>query len=839
MRKLALLAAATATTLAAGTGAAVALTTAHAGPQGNGTSITPGGWLVTPAGSQTTLGGTLPTAAALSPDGTRLLTINAGDGTYQSVQAIDPASGQISQTIKYKSPAGVYGGVAYSPDGTHAYASGGGSEKIHVYSVTGGTLTEDAPIQLPSANPAGQAVNMYPAGLAVTPDGKRLVVADQMADAASVIDLPTGRISTVGAGHNPYGVAISPDGRTAYVSNQGASTVTVLDISGATPRVTGTIPVGTHPNRMVVDPRTGTLYVANSETDSVSVVPPGATRPSRTISLAPYPGAPVGSNPDGLALSPGGGTLYVVNSGDNDVDVVNTRLGRVRGMIPTAWYPTSVTVAQGGRQLLVTNGKGLGAGPNPNGPNPYTDNQLSGTAAWQAQYAGTMIRGSLSSIAVPGPAALAHYTGEVRRNDGFGLGARVRNAASGNPVPARPGEPSPIKHVIYIVRENRTYDQEFGSLGKGNGDPSLDLFGDHSAPNSRALERRFVTLDNTYTNAEISAQGWNWSVGANSNPYVEQTWVDNYSGRNHPYDYEGGNNATAMNRSPLDSYIWDKLADAHIPFRNYGFYHLGNSFDTGPDAADPRLVANTDPNFYGFDLNCPDAPGTWAPRDGCTPRYTSWLAEFQDYVKHSDLPAVELLRLPNDHTIGTDPGYPTPKAYVADNDYALGRVVDTVSHSKYWKSTAIFVIEDDSQAGPDHVDAHRTTAEIISPYTQTGKVDSTFYSTVSMLRTIELIVGLGPMTQFDASAMPMFRSFTDHPDFRPYNAIKPPESILTSVNPANAPLARQMAKQDFHQQDMVNEQLLNEAIWKSVKGAGSPMPPAQHHVIAPSAASSG
>lgn len=839
MRKLAIAAAGLAVVLAAGGGTAAALVgDRHAGPQGDGTGVTPVGWRVTPVGQQTTLG-SLPTASALSPDGGELLVLNAGDYPLESLQVIDTASRQVKQTLSYTTPAAVYAGVAFSPDGSHAYASGGGSGVIHTYTVANGQLTEGAPIKLPSANPAGQSVNMYPAGLAVTPDGKRLVVADQMADAASVIDLATGQISTVGAGQNPYGVAISPDGKTAYVSDQGTDTVTALDLTGAAPRVANTITVGTHPNRIVVDPRTGTLYVANSESDSVSVVPAGATRPERTISLSPYPDAPIGTNPDGLALAPDGRTLYVANSGDNDVDVVSLPTGHIRGMIPTGWYATSVAVSADGGTLFTMSGKGLGAGPNPNGPNPYTDNLLNHTPAWWSQYVGMMMSGTLSTIAVPDQSALESYTRQVTQNDGFGAGGSIRTLGvrnlGRNPVPARVGESSPIKHVIYIVRENRTYDQEFGSLGKGNGDPALDLFGNESAPNSRTLESRFVTLDNFYANAEVSAQGWNWSVQANSNPYVEQTWTGNYSGRNHPYDYEGGNYATAANRQPLDSYIWDRLADARVPFRNYGFYETGNHLNTGGNPADPRLAASTDPNYYGWDLRCPDSSGTFTPLTTCNTRYDEWAREFSQYVQHDSLPSVEFVRFGNDHTEGTAAGFPTPRAYVADNDYALGRLVDTVSHSKYWSSTAIFVVEDDAQAGPDHVDAHRTTAMVISPYTQTGEVDSTFYSTASMLRTMELISGIGPMTQFDAAANPMFNSFTSHPDFAPYDVTKPPESVLTQVNSANAPLAGQIARQSFGQEDQANMQLLNEAVWQSVKGPGSRMPAARHNVIDPAA----
>ncbi|GDY31766.1 bifunctional YncE family protein/alkaline phosphatase family protein [Gandjariella thermophila] len=834
MRRLVRVGVTAAAVLVVGAGTAYAVNTAlHAGPQGDGTGVTPAGWRVTPAGAQTALG-SLPTASALSPDGKLLLVLNAGDATHESVQAIDPASHAVVQTIPYKKPDGLYAGVAFSPDGRHAYASSGGANTIHAYSVDGQHhLTEDPPIALPTKNPAGQVVNLYPAGLAVTPDGKRLVVADQMSDSASVVDLATRRVDTVGVGHNPYGVALSPDGRTAYVSNQGANTVSVLDISGPLPTVARTVTVGTHPNRMAVDPHAGTVYVANSESDSVSVVPAGAAAPRSTIDLSPYQGAPVGSNPDGLALSADAGTLYVANSGNNDVDVVDAHTGHIRGMIPTAWYPTAVTPSADGRTLFVVNAKGLGAGPNPNGPNPYTDNQRSGTPGFEAQYVGTMIAGSLSSIPTPDAAQLAKYSQQVVANDGFDERDKVRSAAPNNPVPARVGEPSPIKHVIYVVKENRTFDQEFGSLGKGNGDPSLNLFGDDSAPNSRALQRKFVTLDNFYANAEVSAQGWNWSVGANSNPYVEQTWVGNYSGRNHPYDYEGGNFTTAMNRDPKDSYIWDRLADKNIAFRNYGFYESDNVFNPGPSGPDPRLVANTDPNFYGWDLKCPDSSGTFTPRTACNTRIDEWQREFQQYEAKGNLPAVEFLRLGNDHTQNTTPGYPTPKAYVADNDYALGRLVDSVSHSRDWASTAIFVVEDDAQAGPDHVDAHRTIAQVISPYTQTGKVDSTQYSTASMLRTIELIAGIGPMTQFDATATPMFNSFTGKPNLTPYTAVKPAQDILTSVNGANAPMAAQSAAQDYTREDQIDEQVSNQAIWQSVRGAGSPMPAPVHAAGAP------
>ena len=800
-------------------GGAVAAVTGGppAGPRGDGTAVTPVGFRVTPAGRQSALGD-LPLHAVLSPDGGTLLVGNAGQGV-QSLQVVDPVSGTVRQTIRYAAPHGIYVGMAFSPDGRRAYVSGGGNELIRTYTVSAGQLTEGTALHLPSTNPAGVAVNLYPAGLAVTPDGRRLVVADEEGDAVTVVDVATGATATTAAGHKPYWVTLSPDGRRAYVTNQGADTVSVLDLTGTAPRVRRTVRVGTHPNKAVLSGRN--LYVANGDSDTVSVLDTVSGRVTRTLDLAPYPGAPVGSNPDSVDVSPDGRTLYAANSGNNDVAVVDLARGRVAGAIPTAWYPTTV-IAHAGR-LYVTNAKGLGAGPNdgPGYPNPEST-----TTTSPAQYVGSMMVGTLSVVPVPDAGQLAAYSRQVAADNGTGPGA----AGTGAVVPRHRGERSPIQHVIYVVKENRTFDQVLGSLGKGNGDPSLNLFGEESAPNQRALSRRFVTLDNFYADAEVSAQGWNWSVAANSNPYTEQTWVANYSGRNHPYPSESGDPAIAPNRDPRNAYIWDRLGRAGIPYRNYGFY-------VAPDAAgrqvavDPDLAPHTDPAFTGFDLACPDSPGTFAPkRTGCgLARYAEWEREFRGYEASGTLPTVEFVRLPNDHTAGTKSGSPTPKVYAADNDWALGRLVDTVSHSRFWSSTAIFVTEDDAQNGPDHVDAHRTTSYLVSPYTQHGTVDSTFYSTVSMLRTIELIVGLPPLTQFDAYAAPMVASFSARPDLRPYDAVRPTVPF-DRVNTPSSPLAAASARQQLAEEDRIDEQSFNTAIWKSVRGANSEMPQPRHAI---------
>lgn len=797
-----------------------------AGPHHDGTAVIPTGYQVTPAGQQSNLGD-LPLNAVASPDGRWLAVSNDGQGT-QSLQLVDAHTGKVAQKIEYKKPEALFAGLVFSPDGRTLYASAGGNNKIRTYSVSDGHLAEGAPIMLPTTSTSGKKLNPFPAGLAITPDGKRLVVADRLADAVTVVDLSNGTQQTTGIGHAPFGVILSPDGRRAWVTEQGANTVRALDIGGAQPVATGAITVGTHPNAVTRDRSGAHLYVANGDSDEISVIDAGNGSVVKTFSLAPYQGAKVGSNPDGLTLSADQRTLYVANAGNNDIAAVDVASGKIRGLIPTAWYPTSVVATPD--RLLVTNAKGLGAGPNngPGHPNPEDPGPTN-----PSQYSGSMMVGTLSMIdGINDQAKLDQWTQQVRRNDGFDTAGQAPEVQS-SVVPRHPGEPTPIKHVIYVVKENRTYDQEFGSIGQGNGDPSLNLFGEESAPNARAMQRKFSTVDNFYADAEVSAQGWNWTVAANSNPYSEQGWPANYSGRNHPYPSETGDPETAPNADPANAYIWDRLAKAKIPFRNYGFYVADQNGKSV--AKDPVLNANTDPAFRGFDLNCPDSAGTFTAPPSCgTPRINEWKREFDGYDKGGNLPAMEFVRLPNDHTAATKAGAPTPKAYVGDNDLALGQLVDAVSHSQYWKDTAIFVTEDDAQNGPDHVDAHRTISQVISPYSRTGAVDSTFYSTASMLRTMELLVGLPPLTQFDAYAAPMSRSFTTKPDFTPYTAVRPSYQ-LDQRNGANAPMAAQAAAQDLGSEDKIDEQVFNQAIWQSVHGPGSPMPAPRHMLAAPAA----
>jgi YVTN family beta-propeller protein len=776
-----------------------------AGPEADDAAHTAGGWALTPAGRQVAIGDR-PLGIALSPDGRTILVSNNGQSTH-SLTVIDRATGAVRQSLEYPSPEALFIGLAFSPDGTQAFASAGGNNKIRVYDVVDQQLTETAPIPLSTAvGPDGQRTNPYPAGLAMAADGSRLYAADNLANALSIIDLSTRSVSaTIRVGADPYAVVVTEDGSKAYVSNWGEQSVSVVDTRNA--RVQQTLQAGTHPSALAMSPARQEVYVANSDSDTVSVIDTNADVVTRTIDLAPYPDARQGSSPNALAVA--GDTLYVANAGNNDVAVV--QIGPpdvVSGLIPTAWYPTGIVTAQDGSELYITNAKGLGTGPNPNGPGPYRRD----TPA--SQFIGSMAVGTLSMVPVPGRDELAQYTAQVVANNGFDERgqARAMAAPQAQVIPRRPGDPSPIKHVIYVIKENRTYDQILGSLGKGNGEPTLNLFDDASAPNTRELARRFVTLDNFYADAEVSADGWSWSTAAAANTYVQKTWPASYSARNRPYDFEAMTLAAAPGADSADAYLWDRLERAGIEYRSYGIWILGG--DTFTPIA-PGLGRHTDRAYPGYD-----------PYTSDQTRVEEWLAEFGEFVRNGDLPTVELVRLPNDHTFATRPGVPTPRAYVADNDLALGRMVEAVSHSPYWADTAIFVVEDDAQDGPDHVDAHRTVALAISPYTQTGRVDSTFYSTVSMLRTIELIVGLGPMTQFDAAATPMLASFTDTPNPRAYTAIQPLQP-LDELNAEDAPMAAESLGMDFSAEDRAPDEALNEAIWKSVRGAASEMPAAR------------
>lgn len=767
------------------------------GPNQDGTAVNSHGWTLTPAGDQTTVGDR-PMGTALTPNGRYLAVTNDGQGV-QSVMVIDTRTEKVVDTVEYPAPEALFVGLAFSHDGKRLYASAGGNDKIRVYDHREGSIVERDPIKLDDSSDG----SYFPAGLAVSPAGDRLFVANNLDDSVAVIDLASEKVDTfVNVGSHPYTVAFDDHEGKAYVSNWGTDTLSVLDTASTT--VTGTITVGSRPNDVVASPTRSEMYVANANVDTVSVVDTRTDEVTGTVDLAPYPDAPVGSMPDALAVSQNGKTLYVANAGNNDVAVVDLGHGHattdhtVTGLIPTAWFPSALSLAPNGKTLYVANMKGLGAGPNPNGPNPTKNKQ-------NVQYIGNMIDGTVSTIAVPDGAELVQYTQQVVDNNGFdertNTQTRPPSQVDPQPVPERVGDPSPIEHVIYVIKENRTYDQVFGSLDEGNGDASLTLFGEKSAPNQRELAREFTLFDNFYTDAEVSADGHNWSTAAIANDYVQKTWPANYSGRNRPYDYENAN--TPANPG---SYIWNEAAAEGVSYRDYGEFTFGGNVNA------PGLQGHTDTDYVGFDLSYSDQK-----------RMDEFLTEFRQYEKNGGLPQLSIVRLPNDHTAGTTPGMPTPRAMMADNDLALGRLVEAVTHSDYWEKTAIFVVEDDAQNGPDHVDAHRSLAHVISPYTRRNNVDSTFYNTVAVLRTMELILGLPPMTQFDAAATPMVNAFQSKPDTTPYEAITP-EQPLDELNTTSSPDAQKSKTLDLKKADQAPMQEFNRIVWHAVKGEHSDMP---------------
>lgn len=779
------------------------------GPQPDGTGVTPNHWMLTPAGLQVEVGDR-PLGLAATPDGRHLLISNNGQGV-QSLVLFDASTQKVVQLIPYPSPEALFLGIAVAPDGRRVYASAGGNNKIRVYDFDGRALTERPPITL-----GDPQARIFPAGLAVAPDGRTLYAALNLESAVAFIETATGRVQRSvplapparadDLGRLPYALALVD--HKLYVSEWNGGGVSVIDTGEG--KLLRRIRSGGHPSGLALSPDGTRLYVANATSDTVSVIDTSADAVVGTVDLSPYPGAPMGSMPNAVAVAPDGKTLYVANGGNNDVAVVDTASLAIRGLIPTAWFPSVLAVSRDGRLLYVGNMKGLGAGPNPRGPNPER-------RVPTEQYIASMARGTLSVIDIPDAETLARYTAQVVKNNGFDEAHKVLTqppqATTPRAVPRRVGDPSLIRHVIYIIKENRTYDQILGDLPQGDGDPALVLFGRDVTPNHHALAETFSLLDNCYADAEVSADGHNWSTAAVATDYVQKLWPANYSSRNRVYDFEGGSGAPA----PLGGYLWEYAARAGVSYRVYGEF---NAFTSKPPAVKPAPFANAldghlAPTYAGYDLSITDQA-----------RADAWQAEFAEFVRRGALPALMIVRLPNDHTAGTRPGLPTPRAMVADNDLALGRIVETASHSSVWRETAIFVIEDDAQNGPDHVDAHRTVCLVASPYARRGIVDHTIYSTVSMLRTLELMLGLPPMSQFDAAATPMFAAFTDAPTLSPYRARRPRQP-LGEVNRMSAYRASDSLALALDRADEADEPLFNAILWHAIKGPGVPMPPAK------------
>jgi len=639
---------------------------------------------------------------------------------------------------------------------------------------------------------------MCVAGLALSRDEKTLFALDNTKGVLYSVDLTSGGTrSKLPVGDHPMECRLSNSGKSLFVANWGGKEVAVVDVSDpATLSVSSRIPTGDHPNGLAVS-KDERLFVSCGNDDAVSVFDLKAGKTLETVKTTLTPNSPSGSTPVALSLSPDGKALYVANADNNDVCVMDvSRHGntRVKGFIPTGWYPSAVAVTGDGKRIIIGSGKGKGSGPNP------SKAPISSVVPSGFEYIGKQLNGLVSFVDVPSDSQLDSYSKVAHACSPY-ADSQLAGTKNLRPtaIPTKIGDPSPIKHVLYIIKENRTYDQVYGDMPKGNGDPNLCLFGKDITPNQHALAEQFALLDNLYCNGEVSQDGHPWSTSAICVDFQQRAWVLGYSGK-------GKLPETAVVTDPKAGYLWQAADRKGLSIRNYGEMRNHPSWK---DKQSEAFIGKVGPNQ--------PPPG----RD--TDKADIFIQEFKDFEKANKIPSLMVMSLGENHTRGTTPGAFTPKAAVASNDQAVGKIVEAISHSSAWKEFAIFIIEDDAQNGPDHVDSHRTTGLVISPYIRRGTLDSTMYSTASMLRTMELILGLKPLTQYDASATPMFESFTDKADLTPFTLV-PAKTDLNARNGVAAFGARQSARMDWSEYDRIDEDALNRILWHSIKGTNVPMP---------------
>jgi YVTN family beta-propeller protein len=780
------------------------------GPLGEGVTLLPNGWRIAPVGRHLDAGD-LPLAMALHPDGRYLVITNNG-WTKPALHVVDLERYEVVQKLDLDN---AWLGLVWHPDGRRLYSSGAADNTISELEWTNGRLKTGRSFRIAppqESSEEGPLANAgFVGGLALSPDTHTLYAALVYGPALAAVDAESGALlGRVALPAEGYAVAMSPDGSAVYVSVWGGARVAVFEPRTLHER--GEIPVGEHPNAMVFSKDGRRLFVACANTNAVWVVDLSSGKAVEQIRVSLRPDDPPGSTPNALALSPDGKTLLVANADNNAVavvDVSDAGESRFRGFIPTGWYPTGVAFDGSGENLLVLSGKGLTPVANPRGPQPVS-------ASHDGQYIAGLLGGALSRLPVPGFDELRRMTERVfalRKESAPPAAATPEGGAS---VIPRVGGSTPIRHVFYVIRENRTYDQILGDLPRGNGDPNLTLFGEEVTPNAHALATEFVLFDNFYVDAEVSMDGHPFSTAAYATDAIEKLWPTEYGGRGGIYFGEGGGeprNAYGNLSAPAHGYLWDFAGRAGVSVRSYGEFATWEKRGGEVHATVPGLEGKVHPAYPPFDLSIPD-----------NDRVDVWLAEFQRFEKEGGLPQLNIIRLGNDHTEGTRPGSRTPRAMIAENDLALGRVVEAISKSRFWPESAVLVLEDDAQNGPDHVDAHRSVLLVASPWARRGAVDSTLYTTSGVLRTIELLLGLPPMSQYDAAATPLTAAFTDRSDPRPYE-LRPARVSLTETNGPDAPGAQASLRMNLEEADLAPERELNEILWKAVRGRDAVMPP--------------
>jgi YVTN family beta-propeller protein len=825
------------------------------GVQEDGSIVLPTNQVLRPAGEELTFPGR-PVDCILTDRGRTLVVKNLQDLIF-----IDTAAEQIRQMLPLPRPAKkdeklYFSVVGMAVDGDRVYASDSDRYVRVARRQKDGNYAWEAPIEIP---PPAVKGSPNPAGLTVAPDGALWVAATR---SNCVLRQGKNGFESVPVGVAPFAVCC-PRADRCYVTNWGGDpprpddpqslssgtpvridartnvandgTVSVVAHEGDHWRQVKTIRVGLHPSGVALGAGRRLLYVANANSDTVSVIDTQTDTVVETIACRPAERLPFGSGSNAVLVGPAGGVLYVANGTNNCVAVIAlasvdapgglVRLhehSEIRGFIPTGWYPGAVAETPDRRRLYVVNVKGHGSLSQPREARKGKNSR---------DYLG-----SVSLIDMPSPSELVKHTDVVNRNNrlAFSLSGLEppRKEARPVPVPARHGEPSVFEHVLYIIKENRTYDQVFGDMKEGDGDASLCIFGEDVTPNHHALARQFTLFDNLYCSGVLSADGHSWSDAAYVTDYLERAFGGFV--RSYPDD---GKDALAF---PSTGFLWDNALARGKTLRNYGEFVLEEEYtpkgttwsDVFADHKNgthkvplrPRvslksLAPYTHPNYPYFPLTAPDQT-----------RADLFIAEFREFEKKGTLPNLLYMSLPCDHTAGTKPGYPTPRAMVADNDRALGRIVEAVSHSKFWPKTCIFVVEDDPQDGFDHVDGHRTVGLVISPYTRRARVDHTQYTQVGMVKTIELTLGLPPMNQLDLAATPLRACFQAEADLKPFDA-RPNRIALDEMNPPVQKLrgqqrywAEKSLALDLEHADQADEETLNRILWHSVKGYETPYP---------------
>ncbi len=748
----------------------------------------PNGWSLTPVGKMLPLGD-LPLNIAVSPSG-KLAAVTNNGYSIQSIRLIDIQNEVVIDSIEIGKS---WLGLVFSRDEKFLFASGGNDNIIIKYAIVNNHLFPDDTISLGKPWPE----KISPAGIAVDKKGKRLYAVTKENNSLYVIDIASTQvILKQPLDGEAYTCLLSPDNKILYISCWGCNKVLLFDVK--TLKITGSVQVGDNPNDLCLSGNGKYLFVANANDNSVSIIDTHQKKVIETLNASLYPDSPAGSTTNSVALGKDEKTLFIANADNNSLalfDVSVPGYSKSKGFIPTGWFPTCVRVVND--KILVSNGKGLTPMANPYGPNPVRTGQFVNYQSGgqehkiRVQYIAGLFKGTLNILPVPDAPLMAIYSKAVYNNTPYSKQKELTSGVpAGNPVPQKVGDPSPVKYIFYIIKENRTYDQVLGDMPEGNGDPKLVLFGENITPNQHAIAREFVLLDNFYVNGEVSSDGHNWTMGAYATDFLEKTWPTDYGKRGGNYSGEG----TREIANNKNGFLWDNCKRNGVSYR-------------------PVLNDHFCPYF---------TPWVQSVRD--TVRFRQWKRDFDSLYAKNSVPALNTIRFINDHTQGLSLKKATPFAQVADNDLAVGLFVEYLSHHPGWKESLILIIEDDAQNGPDHVDAHRSPAYIAGGFVKKGFVDHTPYTTTSMLRTIELILGLPPMSQYDAAATPMWRSLNNSPDHPSFTA-RPARVNLDDINLAENRWQQMSEKFDFTAEDRINDSEFNEVIWRAVKGLDSPCPP--------------